>query len=353
MRPRVPTSFALGRARWTSGDHDATGATLRPPENQAHLDAIGKPTDPAALAEALRGLLRCAGESLPDDKLSGAVAAWLAGEQAGLSRDGTACAAQFSLAADLGAGTAVTACARVVLSQWLWYLGLFREAEGALPRAEEAVLPAVRQWRDLHLGRLWAAQGVYASAQEAFGAAAAGPSPLLSEHARLLQGECLEFRGLWEDAGQLYTALAKEATAPTARRLAHYWTRRVQECSRQYRAAFGTVAHYWGEDRQTQNGGGEGCPALLAGGTGRADDRNGRPGAVQVPHHGPGPRRMAVELGLRDAPPLAADRPIPEPAQCRELGRRRREVRTRHGPGPGGGLDHPEGHVPPEPLPRK
>jgi len=96
-----------------SGDHDGTKAKLRLPENQVHLDAIGTPTDPTALTEAVGMLLAASGENLAAPALEGLVTAWLAGERGGLSRDEAACRAGFEAAAKLGAETCAPACARV------------------------------------------------------------------------------------------------------------------------------------------------------------------------------------------------------------------------------------------------
>lgn len=234
------------------GDHDPTPAKLRLPENQVHLDAIARPTDPTVLSDAARLLLSASGDHLAEDALARVAAAWLAGEQGGLARDHDACAGGFQTAAEAAGSTVLNSCAQIAQSQWLQYLGYFIEAEDALPEADTISVDAVKQWRDFQLGCVLSAQGIYEDAYEAFVAATQGPSVVYSDVAWLRRGECLEFQGKWDEAVSAYAHLEAFASVPQFRAKARFWAHRVSNLAADYKPSIGVGAVYWGEDRQTQ-----------------------------------------------------------------------------------------------------
>ncbi len=240
------------------GDHDAVATPVRLAENQRHLDAISKPTDAALLRDGMALLLECTGaktgDTLPATAIDDMVTAWQAGEAAGISGDAPTCAEHFTEVASNAEGTDIALCARVALSQWLRYLGYFVEAERALPPASSSTAAALEQWRSFQQGRLRMSQGSYADAQAAFERAAAGPGALVCAYASLYTGECLEFQGAWDRAGEGYSRLSQACSIPEVRMKAAAWLRRLQGIGAECRPAFGQSAFYWGEDRQTRGG---------------------------------------------------------------------------------------------------
>ena len=252
------------------GDHDPVQAKLRLPENQAHLDAISRPTDAKVLSGTL-GLLLALGDGVANPELISRCAdLWTRGEEAGLRRDREECQRQFQRAAVAASGTTLEPCARIALSQWLQYLGWFIEAGQVLPAEKDVRHPAVAQWRAFQQGRLAVSEGIYEEGLVAFNAAATGPSPVIGDYSRFYRAECLEFTGQWATARQAYSDQGRSAAVPDVERKAKFAASRVAAIAKECKPAFGTSAYYWGEDRQTQGeweGYGESAFILCVGGS--------------------------------------------------------------------------------------